>query len=455
VEINVSLTDISPSQKKLRVEVPESRVARELDKKYRDLAKKAKIKGFRPGKVPLNIIKSYYGKAIEQEVSSQFIQETFGDALKEADLKPLTQADVSETHFEESGAFSYTAMVDVCPPFELPQYKELKIFRPETDVDDEQILAELDKLVQSHAQLRSIEEERPIRKGDVVSLDLTPFLDDKPFEKGKTEQFMTEVGKGDFHPGFDEKLEGHKRGESFSFEREYPENASPAEFSGKTVRFDVTVKEIKEKEVPQLNDEFSQSIGSAQFDTLEALKDKIREKLSDRVRERNSQIVRDQVLSKLLSMVDFEISPRVIEAEADRILQNLKLQFESQGLNFDLEAFNKEEYKTGTQLQAEREVRTRLVLGKIAEAEKVALDAEEEEQVFKDIAAIYRVDLEKIKREFADSPLVEREKERRIEDKVVALIENQALIVATVEETLEPQGIKEAVEEAGAQGEQA
>jgi trigger factor len=166
------------------------------------------------------------------------------------------------------------------------------------------------------------------------------------------------------------------------------------------------------------------------------------------------QVVRDQVLSKLLSKVDFEISPKVIEAEAERILQNLKLQFESQGLKFDFDAFNKEEYKTGTQLQAEREVRTRLLLGKIAEAENITLDAEEEEQVFKDIAAIYRVDLEKIKREFADSALVEREKERKIEDKVVELIENQAVIVATVEETLDSQGIKEAVEEAGTKDEQ-
>ena len=99
--MNVSLTDVSPSQKKIRVEIPESKVAEELNKKYRDLAKNTKVKGFRPGKVPLGIIKSYYGKAVEHEVSTQLIQDTFGEALKETDLKPLTQADVSESHFEE------------------------------------------------------------------------------------------------------------------------------------------------------------------------------------------------------------------------------------------------------------------------------------------------------------------------------------------------------------------
>ena len=131
--MNVSLTDISPSQKKIRVEIPESKVTEELDKKYRDLAKKTKIKGFRPGKVPLSIIKSYYGKAVEHEVSTQFIEDTFGDALKETDLKPLTQADVSESHFEEGGAFTYTALVDICPPFELPVYKGLEIHKPAVD----------------------------------------------------------------------------------------------------------------------------------------------------------------------------------------------------------------------------------------------------------------------------------------------------------------------------------
>ena len=135
--------------------------------------------------MPLSIIKSYYGKAMQQEVSSQFIKDTFGDALKEADLKPLTQADVSESHFEESGAFSYTAMVDVCPPFELPVYKELKIYKSAAEVSEEQIQAELEKLPQSQSQLRSIEEERPVAQGDVVSIAITPLCRRRAFREGQ------------------------------------------------------------------------------------------------------------------------------------------------------------------------------------------------------------------------------------------------------------------------------
>ncbi len=437
--MNVSLTDISPSQKKIRVEIPESSVTKELEKKYRDLAKKAKIKGFRPGKVPLSIIKSYYGKAVEHEVSTQFIQDTFGDALKESDLKPLTQADVSESHFEEGGAFSYTALVDICPPFDLPDYKGLKIHKPAVEVTEEQILAELDKLVQNHSQLRALETERPIREGDVAIVDFTPSVEGRVFEKGKTKDFMAEVGKGTLHPDFDKHLLGRKPGESFSFELLYPEDASTSELAGKTVRFDLTVKELKEKEVPELNDEFVKSLGSGQFETLEALRQEFRKKLLEREEQSASQNVHDQVLRKILGKVRFEISPRVIEREAERILQNLKHQFESQGLKFDADTLNTSEYKTGSRIQAENDIRTGLVIGRIAEAEDISLDSEDEEQVLKDIAAAYRIDLAKVENEYRDSAIVERAKERKLQDKVLKFMETEAVFVDTPEEAKEPE----------------
>jgi len=439
VDISVSLTDISPSQKKIRVEIPQSRVAKELNKKYRDLAKNSRIKGFRPGKAPLSIIKSYYGKSVEQEVSSQFIQDTFPDALREADLKPLTQADVSESHFEEGGAFSYTALVDVCPPFDLPDYKGLKIYRPAVEVTDEQIQAELDKLAQAHAQLRGIETDRPIGQGDVAIVDFTPFLDGLLFEKGKTQDFMVEIGKNSLHPDFDRHLLGRRAAESFSFELDYPQDSHTKELAGKRVRFDLTVKRIKEKEVPELNDEFAQSIGSGQFDTIESLKEEFRERLLEREESEAFEKVRAQILQKLLDKVDFELSPKVIERESDRILQNLKMQFDSQGLNIDTDAFNKAEYKTGTRLQAQIAIRTRLVLEKIAEAEAISLDAQEEEQVFRDIAAAFRMDPDKVRKDYADSAIVEKEKDGKLQYKVVRFIESQAVLVDTPDEAKTPE----------------
>ncbi|MFZ2447214.1 MAG: trigger factor [Syntrophobacteraceae bacterium] len=437
--MNVSVTEISPGQKKLRVEVPASRVRDEFDEKYRDLAKKAKIKGFRPGKVPRSIIKSYYGKAVEHELSTQFIQETFPEALKETDLKPLTQADVSESRFEDDGSFSYTALVDICPPFELPDYKGLKLYKPPIEVAEAEVNAELDRLREGHAQLRAVETDRPIRDGDVAVIDFTPSVEGKVFEKGKTTDFMAEIGKGSLHPDFDKHLVGHRPGESFSFELEYAADTPTPEIAGKKVLFDLVIKELKEKEVPELNDEFAQSLGNAQFDTLEALKEKIREQLRQREEQRISARLGEQITGKLLRRAQFEVTPRVVDAEADRMAENLKLQFERQGMRFDAAHFDSPEFRSGYRLQAEKNIRSRLVLDRIAAAEQVSLSDEETEEIYREIARAYGMDPQKVKREYADSVIMEQSRERKLEDKVLKFIEAEAVYVETPEEALDPE----------------
>jgi len=437
VEMNVSVTEISPGQKKIRVEIPASKVQQELDDKYRDLAKKIKIKGFRPGKVPRSIIRSYYGKAVEQEVSSEFIKETFPEALKETDLKPLTQADVSDTHFDENGSFSYTALVDICPPFELPVYKGLEIYRPQIEITEEQVGAELEKLRQSHAQLRAVEADRPIREGDVAVVDFTPSVDGQVFEKGKTHDFMAEIGKGTLHPDFDKHLIGRHPGETFSFDLDYAADSPTREIAGKRVRFDLTVKELKEKEVPELNDDFAVSIGSGQFETLDALKEEIRKGLRNRAEEGASGRVREQITEKLLTQVELEVSPRVVDREADTMVENLKYQFESQGIQFDASRFNTPELRAGYRLQAEKNIRSRLILAKIAETAEIQLAEEDEDAIYAELSKAYRMEPDKLEREYSDSALVEQARERKLEDKVFKLIEAEAVYLDKPEATVE------------------
>ncbi|MHC1725199.1 MAG: trigger factor [Syntrophobacteraceae bacterium] len=442
--MKVSVDEISPNQKRIRVDLPAEEVQQEFKKKYTDLAKRAKIKGFRPGKVPLSIIKSYYGKAVEHEVSSQFIQDTFPDALKQSELKPLMPADVGESHLEDDGSFSYTALVDICPPFELPGYKELKLYKAPIEITEEQVQAELDRLVQSHAQLRAVEDDRPIMEGDVAVVDFTPNVDGQVFEKGKTQDFMAEIGKGSLHPDFDSHLVGHKPGDSLSFELEYAQDAPTPEIAGKTVRFDVVIKELKQKELPELNDEFAQALPSSQFDSLDALKEEFRKKLLEREEGRAFELAREQIIDNLLGKLQFEISPRVVEREVDGMVQNLKYQFESQGLQLDFDKLNAPEYRSGYRLQAERNIRTRLVLDKIAEAENLELDFQDNESIFKDIALSYRIDPEKVKREYAESAIVEQAKERKLQDKVLKFIESEATFVDKPEDAKEPETVDKA-----------
>jgi trigger factor len=426
VEMNVSVVDLSANQKKLQVQIPALKVQEELDAKYRDLAKSIRIKGFRPGKVPRNIIKSYYGKSVENELSSQFIQESFPDALREANVKPLVEADVSEVRFEDNGAFTYVAVVDVSPPFELDEYKGLALRRPAVEINETQVESELEKIRQQHSQLRTLETERPVAEGDVALVDIIPTVEGTVFEKGKASDYMVEVGKQVIHPEFDQHLIGHHSGESLAFELDYPEEAPMQEVAGKRVHFDVTLREIKEKLTPELDDEFAKEVG--QFETLEGLKQTIREQLQKRQSDRATADVHQQIIDQLLAKVNIELSSRVIEREIDRLLGQLHYQFESQGLKLDPAKFNTPEIRADYRSRAEQNVRWRLVSEYLAKREELELSEQELEEVLLDLSRVARVDAESLKRDYADSAIVQQAKDGKLQDKVLKMLEDAAVL---------------------------
>jgi trigger factor len=427
--MNVSVVDLSANQKKLQVEIPATRVQGLLDEKYRDLAKSIRIKGFRPGKVPRSIIKSYYGKTVENEVSSQFIHDTFQDALREANLKPLVEADVSEIRFEDNGAFTYVALVDVSPPIDLEDYKGTTVQRPPVEIDETHVEGELERIRQQHSQLRSLEEDRPIAPGDIVLVDFVPTVDGEVFEKGKANDYMVEVGKQSLHPEFDQHIVGHRSGDSVAFELDYAEDAPTREIAGKRVHFDVTIREIKEKLTPELDDEFAKEVG--QFETLEELRQTVREQLLKRDTEKSSALVRQQIIDQLISRVNIEVSSRVIEREVDRLINMLRHQFESQGLKIDTGRFDTAGIRAEYRPQAEKNVRWQLICDHVAEREGLELTTQELEEVYHEVAQAARMDVATIKRDYSDSSIVYQAKEGRLREKAFRIIEEAAVPAET------------------------
>jgi len=430
--MSVSVVDLSANQKKLQVEIPAQKVRQELDEKYRDLAKQARIKGFRPGKVPRNILKSLYGKSIEGEVSSRFIQESFPDALREADLKPLAEADVDEMHFEDDGTFSYTAVVDICPPFDVEGYKGLELKRSAVNVSEEQERAELEKIREQHSQIRTLENDRPLQQGDVALVDIAPWVGDTLIEKNKANDQMVEIGKNTIHPEFDEHLVGRGTGETFSFELDFAEDAPMPDLAGKRARFDVTIREVKEKIIPELDDEFAQEVGK--YETLDALKEEIRSNLLQREEEKASREVREQAVEKLLDKIQFDLSEKVIQREVDRLVGALLQQFESQGLKIDTSRFNTPEIREGYRPQAEKNLRWTLISQQIAKRENLELTEDETEDIYKEIARMARMDVDVLKREYAGSPVIEQTMESKLQEKVLKLVEEEATYVEASEE---------------------
>ncbi len=423
--MNVSVVDLSASQKKLQVEIPANKVRKELETRYRDLAKRARIKGFRPGKVPRTILESYYGKSVESEVASQFIQETFPEALHEADLKPLMQSDVEEMNFEDNGTFTYSTIVEVCPPMLLEDYRGLHVERPPVEVTEDRLQSELTRIRDQQAQLQALPEDHLIRSGDVALIDVVASIDGTVLEQFKKTDYMAEMGKQAVLPHFDEQLFGHHAGESLSFDVETPTEDMPPEMAGKSVHFEVEIKDVKERIIPELNDDFARELGN--YETLEAFRDELRKQLLEQEEQRGTAEVHRQIIDQMVERAQFELSGKVIEKEVDHLVGLFQSQFERQGIPVDTATFNSPEIRAEYRPQAERGLRWRLIVEEIARREQLELSEEELQEVYSDVAGMLRMDLDKLRQEYAESSFVEQAKENKIQEKVFSLLEQEAV----------------------------
>ena len=438
MELKVSVNEVSPSQKKIVVEIPSSEVEPQLAKRYKELSKQVKLKGFRPGKVPMRILKSYYQKAVEGEVSNEILKETYPKALDESGLKPLVEADIEDIQFEESGELKYTAIVEVAPPFEVDGYFGVDVKCPPSDVSDEEIQAEIEKLRERHSELAAVEEPRPIENGDVAIVDFTPFVGDTAFERGKSTDYMLEVGKQTLHPDFDANLIGHQTGDSLSFEVDYPEDAPTKEIAGKRVRFEVAVKEVKVKTLPELNDDFAVNVGQGRFDSLDQLKEEISTRLRENKEQQAKERVRQQIRDKLLERVDVEIADKVVDREVGLMIEEFKQQFRRQNIPIDENRIDTPEIRAEYRPRGRDSVKWRLILDKIAEIEGVELNEMEIGEVYQELGKTFGMEPAEVEKEYGDSAVVDQAKIGRVHEKVLAMLEDEAVCEVVSEEAAAP-----------------
>jgi trigger factor len=291
-------------------------------------------------------------------------------------------------------------------------------------VSDEQIQKDLELMRDRHAQLRALDNDRSIQEGDFAVVAFTPSVDGKIFEKGASTDHMLEVGKGTLHPDFDAHLLGHRVDDQISCDLVYPDNAPTPEIAGKTVHFEVTVKEIKEKILPELNDEFAKE--AQNLDTLDELRQDIQARLEKKETEKGEMETRQQLVEKLLDLAHLEMPAKAVEHEVDQLLGQLQYQFQSQGLKLDASSFNTPEIRSEYRVQGEKNLRLRLILDQIAHQENLSLTEAELEEITGEIARILRKDVETIKNLHADSQIMEQMKQTRLHDKVWNLLTEHA-----------------------------
>ena len=426
--MKTSVEEISSIKKKVSIEISEDQVTQEVNSFYKDLGKKAKIKGFRPGKVPRDILQRYFKVYAKSVVIQKLIQDTYPQALSEADLKPVSPPMIDPGEFEDGKPFQYTAEIEVKPDVKLGEYTGLKIEGKKEEVKDEEVEERLKSLQNLHANLKTISEARPIQTGDYVILDYEARVGGKPLEEGKAIDFTVEVGSGQFIPAFEEKLIGLKPEEEEEIEVLFPGDYGYQKWAGKTISFYVKIKEIKEKILPPLDDEFAKDLGDS---SLDELKIKLRGETEKEKKGILEAQLKNQMVDQLLEANSFEVPGSLVEEQTKALVSDMKLRLAAQGVDFKNLGVSEEKLQEDYRSLAQKQVKTILIFEKIAGCEGIAVTDEEADDRLKEISERMHQKFDVVKQYYEKNGLLPEVKAGIIRDKTLNFLLEKANITYT------------------------
>lgn len=406
------------------MELSEEAVSRQLKKAYNRLNRSAKVKGFRPGKVPLTILKRHYGDQVNHEVGLELVNDTLMEALEQTGMEVVSQSDLDREPLQEGEPFRYSFVVEVKPQVHAQDYKNIPAKRPPLEVSDEEVAAELALRRQTNFHLRSLEEPRPIQQGDHAVLDFKTFADGKPVPDGEARGFHLEVGSNRFNPEFENELLGASKGEEREIQVAFPLDYGNKNLAGKKATFQVAVKDIKEKVLPELNDEFAKNLG--EFESLEDLRSAIRQELESSKRKRIDDEVWAQICDELLNRNPFEVPKSMVEQELQRMLDTIRFRLSSQNLTLEQAGMDEDTFKERNRQMAEKRVRTSILLERISHQEGFEVSDEELDQGLHSTAEKMNQPYDKVRDFYVRSNMMDSYRHQLLEDKVINFLQDQA-----------------------------
>ncbi len=422
--MKVSVEQISEITSRVNVELPEEAVSRQLKKAYNRLNRSAKVKGFRPGKVPLTILKRHYGDQVNHEAGLELVNDTLMEALEQTGMEVVSQSDLDREPLQEGEPFRYSFVVEVKPQVHAQDYKNIPAKRPPLEVSDEEVAAELALRRQTNFHLRSLEEPRPIQQGDHAVLDFKTFADGKPVPDGEARGFHLEVGSNRFNPEFENELLGASKGEEREIQVAFPLDYGNKNLAGKKATFQVAVKDIKEKVLPELNDEFAKNLG--EFESLEDLRSAIRQELESSKRKRIDDEVWVQICDELLNRNPFEVPKSMVEQELQRMLDTIRFRLSSQNLTLEQAGMDEDTFKERNRQMAEKRVRTSILLERISHQEGFEVSDEELDQGLHSTAEKMNQPYDKVRDFYVRSNMMDSYRHQLLEDKVINFLQDQA-----------------------------
>ncbi|MFH1147800.1 MAG: trigger factor [Pseudomonadota bacterium] len=380
-----TVEEISSVKKKMHVEVPHTMVAEEVDNAYKELGKKIRIKGFRQGRIPRNILERYYRQKVEMDVLEKLLNESYPKALEEAKLSPVSRPVVSDEEFKPGSDLKYTALVEVKPFIQVKDYLGLEIEREEGEVTDEDIGKKLDEIRYMHAHLKSIDGDRGIEKGDIAVIDYDGSSEGNSLEGSNAQNYHLEVGSGLFNPDFEKQLIGLSKNAETEIKVTFSEEFANKEMAGKTVTFKVAVKDIKERVLPEMDNAFAADLGAG-FQTLDELRQKIKENLIESRAKQTLADMRKQILDQLAAKHQFELPESMVEAEIDAMIKEAQGRLEKRGIALESVGISNQDMRARFGAEAEKRVRSELILEEIARNENIKVEEKDIDEQFDKVA---------------------------------------------------------------------
>ena len=419
--MSLQVEKLEKNMAKLTIEVPAEEFDAAIKNAYNKNKNKFSIPGFRKGKAPLAMLEKMYGAGIfYEDAANEVIDASYPKAAEESKEEIVSTPEIKVTQIEKGKAFIYEATVALKPEVTLGEYKGVEVKKAEAVVTDEDVENELTAARKKNGRLIDVE-DGAIEDGDNTIIDFTGYIDDKTFDGGAGTDYPLVIGSHSFIEGFEDQLIGKKKGETCDVNVTFPAEYHADELAGKPAKFVVTIKEVKRNELPELNDEFASEVSD--FDTLDEYKADIRKKLQEK-KEQDAKVENENnVIEKVVENAQMELPQPMVDTQAREMVENYARRLQSQGLNINdymkYTGMTPEKLMEQMRPEAEKRIKTRLVLEKVVEVENVEVSDEKRDEQINEIAASYKLEGAKLK-----EMMGEREKEQIREDlKVQAAID--------------------------------
>ncbi len=433
--MQVTVEDVSGLTKKMTIVLPHDKVTPELEGAYGKLSSEVSIKGFRKGKVPRKVLEKNYGEKVKYDLAEKLIQDTYFDALGEVNIDAVVHPEIKSQSFKDDGSFVYEAMVDVRPEFELCDYKGLEIEQDKIEVADADVDAELEEMRKQMAPLRNVD-DRTIQTGDVVVLDFQGYHGGELMKQVKAEDFTVDVGSGRFGKDFEDNLIGLDSGEKTTREIDFPATFPNPVMAGKKVEFKIDIKDVKERVLAELDDEFAKDCGK-DYKTLADLKKNIIETRKSQIAEQQTGGMNDKVMMKLLENHEFDVPPRLVAHEINSLIKEMEDNLFNQKQTLESAGLNRDELVEQYKDVAEKRVRGDFVLKKIAEKEEIKLDDDDVEKGFARVSEKYNMEVAEVKKYFSNRDDLLPFMNELLSEKILQFLKDEAKVTYVVPTTEE------------------